>query len=167
MEKNVQTLTMENFSAVYEKFGPLVLRRCRYLLHDEDKALDAMQDVFLRVLEARTKLTEVCSSFFYTTATRVCLNKIRYDSIRVGPSIDALTVEIADNAKAFHEDITDASLVLDVIFDGEKSDTREMAVMHFVDGYTYDEVAEKMHYSKSGVRKRLKALQTRAQKAGK
>jgi RNA polymerase sigma-70 factor (ECF subfamily) len=33
------------------RYGPMVLRRCRHLLRNEDEALDACQDVFLRVLE--------------------------------------------------------------------------------------------------------------------
>ncbi len=72
-----ETITMDDFEELYEKFGPMVLRRCRHLLKDEDRALDAMQDVFVRVMERRERVTSVCSSFFYTVATTVCLNKIR------------------------------------------------------------------------------------------
>ena len=34
----------------YRRYAPMVLRRCRYLLGDEDRALDAMQDVFVRLM---------------------------------------------------------------------------------------------------------------------
>ena len=37
--------------ALSRRYGPMVLRRCRRLLGDEDQALDACQDVFLRVLQ--------------------------------------------------------------------------------------------------------------------
>ena len=30
------------FGQLYQKFGPMVLRRCRFILKDEEKALDAM-----------------------------------------------------------------------------------------------------------------------------
>ena len=33
--------------ALYQKYGPMVLRRCRQLLRDEDEALDVVQDVFV------------------------------------------------------------------------------------------------------------------------
>ena len=39
-----------NVEILYEKYGSMVLRRCRRLLRDEDRAMDAMQDVFVRVL---------------------------------------------------------------------------------------------------------------------
>ena len=34
-----------NIEEYYTRYGPMVLRRCRQLLRDEDRALDAMQDV--------------------------------------------------------------------------------------------------------------------------
>lgn len=40
--------------ALSRRYGPMVLRRCRRLLGDDDDALDACQEVFLRVVERRT-----------------------------------------------------------------------------------------------------------------
>jgi hypothetical protein len=62
---SANVISVDNFRELYERFGPMVLRRCRYLLRDEDTALDAMQDVFVRVLERRERMTEVCSSLFF------------------------------------------------------------------------------------------------------
>ena len=157
-----KTVEMEDFSTLYEKFGPMVLRRCRYILKDEERALDAMQDVFIRILEKGTEITSVCSSLFYTVATRVCLNKIRSEKLRSGPQIDNLLTEIADNATANHEEVTNASMLLDQIFATSKPDTREMAILHYLDGYTLEETAKKMNMSVSGVRKRLRILREKA-----
>src|SRR5574344_1674932 len=103
--KTDEQLSIDNFGALYEKFGPMVLRRCRFLLKDEEKALDCMQDVFVRILERKETITNVCSSLFYTVATRVCLNKIRSDSVRWAPQIDNVLNEIADNLRARHEEV--------------------------------------------------------------
>ncbi len=37
----------------YRKYGPMVLRRCWRLLHDEEMAVDAMHDVFADLLRSR------------------------------------------------------------------------------------------------------------------
>ena len=67
-----------NFEMLYEKYGPMVLRRCRRLLRDEDRALDAMQDVFVRVLQNQGRLHATYpSNLLYRIATNVCLNRIR------------------------------------------------------------------------------------------
>lgn len=62
-------ITNHDFGELYQKYGPMVLRRCRFLLHDEDMALDAMQDVFVKIIENNCKIKDVCSSLFYVTAT--------------------------------------------------------------------------------------------------
>src|SRR4029078_11507614 len=64
--------------ALSRRYGPMVLRRCRRLLGDEDEALDACQDVFLRVFERRDRLdAQYPSSLLYRIATNVCLNRLR------------------------------------------------------------------------------------------
>jgi RNA polymerase sigma-70 factor (ECF subfamily) len=140
----------------------MVLRRCRHLLKDEEKALDAMQDTFVRIIERRERISGVCSSLFYTIATTVCLNKIRSDKIRYAPQIDDMLGEMSDTKSAHHEELTDASLLLDSIFLDAKEDTRSMAVLHYVDGLTLEETAAEMRMSVSGVRKRLSTLRKKA-----
>jgi RNA polymerase sigma-70 factor (ECF subfamily) len=162
VNKEEEYLNIEHFTDLYERFGPMVLRRCRFLLKDEEKALDCMQDVFVRILERKERITSVCSSLFYTVATRVCLNKIRYDSVRWAPDIESFITEIEDNYRANHEDIIDASLVLDAIFDETKKSTQDMALMHYVDGFTLEETAKEVGLSVSGVRKRLLILRKKA-----
>jgi hypothetical protein len=39
-----------------EREGPMVLRRRRYLLKDEDEAMDVCQGVFVRIIEQRKRL---------------------------------------------------------------------------------------------------------------
>jgi RNA polymerase sigma-70 factor, ECF subfamily len=163
MENNRTRITIDDFSELYKKYGPMVLRRCRYILKNEDAALDAMQDVFVRVIERHALLNSVCSSFFYTVATTVCLNKLRSSANSSYSGYDTLLNEIADNTTAFHEDITDTTLLLEAIFRDTRKDTQKIAVMHYIDGYTLEETAEEMNMSVSGIRKRLMVLRKKAQ----
>lgn len=161
--KDMPVLSIENFSVLYERFGPMVLRRCRYLLKDEEKALDCMQDTFIRLFERKDRLKGVCSSLFYTVATSVCLNRIRSDKLRTGPHIDDFIETFADNAQVAHESIIDTQLLLESIFRETKEDTQTMAVLHYIDGFTLEETAKEINMSVSGVRKRLRNLRTKAQ----
>lgn len=136
----------------------MVYRRCKFILKDESKALDAMQDVFVRILERIENISEICSRFFFTTATRVCLNQIRSDKYRNSLQIDALAESIEDCFSAKQEDITNVSLLLDIIFSERDSKDREIAILYFVDEFTLEETAKQMKMSVSGVRKRIAAL---------
>ncbi len=145
--------------ALCQRYGPMVLRRCRRLLRDDDEALDACQDVFVRLLERRERLNDrYPSSLLYRMATNVCLNRIRDGARR--PTIHD-EEQLAAIATAEPEGALDARLLLDRLFGREPVSTRTMAVLHYVDGLTYEEVARETRLSVSGVRKRLRRLRQR------
>ena len=147
--------------ALYTRYGPMVLRRCRGMLRDETEALDAMQDTFVQVLRHRERLdARGPSSLLYCIATNVCLNRLRTLRRRPSGGGDEVLAGIASAEDV--ESRAVASGVLDRIFASERASTRTMAVLHYVDGMTLEEVARHARLSVSGVRKRLEGLRVRA-----
>ncbi|MCP4133392.1 MAG: sigma-70 family RNA polymerase sigma factor [bacterium] len=151
-----------NVEEYYEQYGPMVLRRCRFLLKDEELSFDAMQEVFVRLISSKKRLKgEYPSSLLYTMATNVCLNMIRSNRRAPVSEGEDLLLNIASYDET-EEKIINSEL-LDRIFKNEQTSTRKIAVMHFVDGMTLEQVARESGLSVSGVRKRLKKLKERAQ----
>lgn len=145
---------------LYERYGPMVLRRCRHLLRDEEQALDAMQDVFVALIRNEAVLdSSAPSSLLLRMSTNVCLNKIRSRKRKPEDSDEALLQHIATSGDLENRSL--AGLILRGIFGDEPESTRTMAVMHLVDGMTYEEVAREVGLSVSGVRKRLRNLRHR------
>lgn len=141
--------------ALYERYGPMVLRRCRFLLGDDEEAFDVMQDVFVNVIRHSERLTAgYPSSLLYRIATNLSLNRIRDRRRRPVPVRDERLQAIAR-----HPD-PHAPLVLARLFGRHPESTRTMAVLHFVDGLTLEQVAQECGLSVSGVRKRLRALRS-------
>lgn len=146
-----------DIQSLYERYAPMVHRRCRALLRDEEEAVEAMQDVFVEVLRREERLEVAApSSFLYRTATNVCLNRIRSRKRRPQDADTELVERIASAPEA--EERTLVAAVLDRVFARELPNTREMAVMHLVDGMTLEEVSREVGLSVSGVRKRLRLL---------
>jgi RNA polymerase sigma-70 factor, ECF subfamily len=147
-------------AALSQRYGPMVLRRCRQLLRAEDEALDAAQDVFVRLIERRQRLDgRYPSSLLYTMATNVCLNRIR--DRRREPATPAMDDAAQLNAIACAElpgGDSEARLLLDWLFNRHPVSSRTIAVLHYVDGLTLEQVAEQTGLSVSGVRKRLRKL---------
>jgi RNA polymerase sigma-70 factor, ECF subfamily len=147
--------------ALYRKYGPMVLRRCRSLLRDEEKARDAMQDSFVRLLRAREELTgEAPSSLLYCIATNVCLNVLRAERARPASAGDSLLDSIAGSDDV--EALGQARVLAEGVLAGEEASTRTMAVLHYVDGLTLEETAARVGLSVSGLRKRLRGLRERS-----
>ncbi len=131
----------------------MVYRRCRQLLRNDDAAMDVMHDVFVQLLRNRERLTEQYpSSLLYRIATNLSLNRIR-DRAR---DPDTPGDELLDRV-ARHED-RDAPLMLHKLFGQHPESTRTMAILHYLDGMTLDQVARECGLSVSGVRKRLRGL---------
>lgn len=137
----------------------MILRRCRRLLRDEDAALDALQDVFARWLQLGRELPEYPSSFFYTMATRICIDRIRSAAAR--PQGDGFVLEEIASAEDMERE-SGIRRMLDRIFGRHEPSTRVMAVLHYVDGLTHEEVAAEVNMSAAGVRRRLGRLRERA-----
>jgi len=139
--------------ALYQRYGPMVLRRCRRLLRDEDEALDVMQEVFVRVLRHRDSLSDrYPSSLLFRIATNLSLNRLRDRRRQPALPGDEVLHRIAVRGDL------DAPLRLERLLGRHPESTRTMAVLHYVDGMTLEQVARECRMSVSGVRKRLRGL---------
>ena len=144
----------------YRRYGPMVLRRCRKLLKDEESSVEAMQDTFVQLIKYEKSLTdEAPSSLLYRMATNVCLNRIRSAKRRPEHTGDDLLQRIADT-RGVEGRITARNLI-GRLFQGERVSTSTIAVLHLVDGMTLEEVASEVGMSVSGVRKRLRPLRSK------
>jgi RNA polymerase sigma-70 factor (ECF subfamily) len=154
-----------DIEAFYTRYGPMVLRRCRKLLGDEQAAHDAMQEVFLKVLAFRERLTgDYPSALLFRIATNICLNRLREDR-RHGlrgypPHLRELVLAPA------HEAAVSAGNLLDHLFEHERDEARQIAVMYFVDGMTLKEIGAALELSTSGVHKRIDRLRRRIRSLG-
>jgi RNA polymerase sigma-70 factor, ECF subfamily len=142
---------------LYRRYSPMVLRRCRSLLRDEDSAADAMQEVFVQVLRHQETLNaRYPSSLLYRIATNVSLNALR--SRRRRPTVSAeLLSDSLTGGEDMEERQVDAAL-LEQVFIGSKEGTRRAAEIHFLEEKTLAETAQEVGLSVSGVRKRFRAL---------
>lgn len=151
--------------AYYVRYGPMVLRRCRRMLRDEQSAYDAMHEVFLRILNNRNRLTgDHPSALLYRMATNVCLNRIRKERRH----ITSENLDICYNISFFGNrgDYAAARSLLEYVTKNEQKTTRNIAVMYFINGMTIKEVAETIQLSISGVHKHLEKLRRKIRTKG-
>lgn len=147
----------------YQRYGPMVLRRCRQLLKEEALALDAMQDVFVNLLRKQGQLhAQGPSSLLYRMATNTCLNKIdsmaRREKHHVADAETGLLERIA-SAENVESEVGAVNTLLR-LFKRHPESSKMIAVLHLMDGMTLEEVAGHVGMSVSGVRKRLRALRS-------
>lgn len=148
-----------DIEAWYRAHGPMVLRRCRQLLKDEQLAQDAMHEVFVRLVRVGDRLDDRApTGLLYRMATQQCLNVLRSKRRHPEDKVDELLMNIAGHGR-MSEDLG-ARSVLARLFSRTQESTEVMAVLHYVDGLTLQEVADEVGMSVSGVRKRLRQLRS-------
>ena len=150
-----------DIAAWYEKYGPMVIRRCRKILKNNDEAMDAVHDVFVNLLKGKNALHDrFPSSLLYTMATNVCLNRLRKEKRKVlwdfsdGEDAGFLVFDEGfDEAEARH--------LMEAILKGESETSRAICFMHYADGMTFKEIGEAVGLSTAGVWKQLEAFKHR------
>jgi RNA polymerase sigma factor (sigma-70 family) len=157
--------TLIDIESFYVHYGPMVLRRCRRMLKNEQSAYDAMHEVFLKVVSNQNRLTGAYpSALLYRMATNVCLNRIRNERKH---SLNEY-LSILHNTSFFENQELETSTrnLLGYILEKEKETPQKIAVMYFINGMTIKEIAETMKLSISGVHKHLDKLRRRIKNKG-
>lgn len=146
---------MKNLETLYERFAPMVYRRCRALLGNDDEAWDGVQEVFLRLAEQRADLVGVASptAHLWRMATNYGLNRLKKE----GRSVSLPAEEPADTRDS--EDRRVCRVFLESLFSRVPDRTRELAWYRWVDQMTWEETAVASGLSVAGVRKHLAKFQ--------
>jgi len=149
-------------AAWYEKYGPMVIRRCRRILGNGDDAMDAVHDVFVNLLRALPRLHgRFPSSLLYTMATNICLNRLKKRKKESPKDISAEGEPLSFSVDGGFDQV-EAELILEAILKDESEMNRTICFMYHADGMTLQEIGELVGLSTTGVYKRLEAFKSRA-----
>src|SRR5215510_2706980 len=121
---------------LFERYGAMVHRRCRDILGKEEAALDATQDVFLRVIERGHLFRGEAapSTWLYAMATLQCLQRLRDRSAHTA-KLDALAAAARTALGAPVED----RLAISAFLEQQPEEVRLIVYLRYVDEMTLEE----------------------------
>ena len=154
MKSNRSALQQEQ-RELYERYGSLVMRRCCGILHDDDEAKDAMQDVFMKLFNALPTIQKKGSiySWLLSASTNHCISLLRK---RRTVSFDE-EFHTGDASALAPEQERQLLLreVLAKLMAPWNETTRLVVMYTYFDGYKQDEIAELTGLGESTIRKYL------------
>lgn len=157
-----------DLEAWYRRYGDMVFGRCRSLLRNDADAEEMTQEVFVRAWRARDtfRADSQPSTFLFRIATTTCLNLLRTRRRHPEDFADELPVQASlQRAGASPEEQAGVREMLDHFLDLTDEGTVQVLVYHHLDGLTYEEIAQILDLSVSGVRKRLSTFRGRVEQA--
>lgn len=156
-------LTHEELAESYRRFGTLVLRRSRRYVRGDADAHDVQQEVFLRLWRYGARYREADSkvAFLYRITDRCCFDLLarrgsRREAALEEASAQALATEPVARSSVEHREVAQQFLSR---FDER---VQQVAMLHFVDEMTQEEIAGRTGWSRQTVSQKLALLRRRA-----
>jgi RNA polymerase sigma-70 factor (ECF subfamily) len=137
---------------LYRTHGSLVLRRARNILRNEDLARDAMQDVFVRVINSSDSFRQEASvvTWLYRITTNLCLNRVR-DARRRQEKLDSQGKASSSAGSRDDETRLEVSRILSRV----PAELSEVAIYYYLDQMDQKEIAELLGVARRTVGYRL------------
>ena len=140
----------------YRNYGASIARRAHAILGDRDAAQDMVHEVFELLLERGSQIRDpsVVAAWLYSTTTRRCLNKIR-DQRNRQRILGTAGPESGDAGQGKPRELWESSIeqraLVRQLLDRMPEKYSEVAVYHYLDEMTHEEIAEVLGCSRRHV----------------
>jgi RNA polymerase sigma-70 factor (ECF subfamily) len=138
----------EDIERLYRSHGPLVLRRARRLLGNEEDAREVLHEIFVSLVDRPAQLRDEAAptTWLYAATTHGCLNRLRNAQTRArlladGPGADSSPRGLNPEAASILRDLL-ARVPEELV---------QVAVYYYADEMTHAEIAQVLGCSRRHV----------------
>ncbi len=144
----------DDVAELYRRHAPALHRRCASIVGNPDEARDLVQETFARYLAARGRWDDRARPFsvLYRIATNAAIDRLRRRKVA---NEDALDPDAHAGSRGRDPRRVDDLHDLAVLTRGLSDEEVTVAVLHHLDGYTQDGIAESLDISRKTVGKML------------
>ena len=143
---------MRQIGQLFKKHYSAMLRLAVVLLHDEEEGRDVVHDVFAMLLDGDIRFdADKARAFLLSCVRNSCLNVMRGRSTREQAMKsylpeDEATEGLEEQIATLHDSIKDLTPPV----------CREIVLLHYRDGLTFKEIAERLDVSETTIYKHLR-----------
>jgi RNA polymerase sigma-70 factor, ECF subfamily len=138
---------------LYERYGSLVYRRCQSILHSDDEAWDATQDVFMKLMAFLPKIENRSAiySWLLSTSTNLCISQLRR---KKGSEFDEC-IHTNENSQISNEKRLILKEVINKLLKPWDKKTRDVVIYSYIYEYSQKEISHLTGLGESTIRKYL------------
>ena len=150
------SMTQENneeFQELYKRYASLVFRRCKYILHSDDEAWDATQDVFMKLMSHLTNIENRSAiySWLLSTSTNLCISQLRR---KKGEEFDECVHSGESNHLSSEKRLILREIITKLFMPWDKK-IRDIVIYSYIDEYSQKEISQLTGLGESTIRKYL------------
>jgi RNA polymerase sigma-70 factor (ECF subfamily) len=155
-------VTHEEVAEAYDRYGHLVFRRCQRILRNHAAADDALQEVYVRLWRYGDAFRHAESkvSWLYRVAERCCFDQLARLRSRAESPLEEFR-ESSSPAPSHAETIADRDVVMRFL-DRFDERVKQVAILHYLDELTQEEISAATGWSRPTVRKKITYLKEQA-----
>ena len=145
----------------YAKYGPSVLRRARALLGNDEDAREMVHEIFMGLLESPGQFQgrSALATWLYSATTHRCLNRIR-DRKNQSRLLREHALPASPEGGATSASATSDGITLRRLLAALPEELAAVAVYHYLDEMTQQEVADALGRSRRHVVNLLERLES-------
>ncbi|MBP7643682.1 MAG: sigma-70 family RNA polymerase sigma factor [Saprospiraceae bacterium] len=149
------------FDVLYERYSGKVFAKCVTILKDQDDAMDAMQDIFMKVLLsiASFKGNAKFSTWLYSVTYNFCIDETRRKKKLIIEGDEKLA-QISETEQ-YEDHIDDQQLLsvkvehMKIILDDMRADDKSLLLMKYQDDLSIKDICDVVKKSESAVKMQL------------
>jgi RNA polymerase sigma-70 factor (ECF subfamily) len=155
-------VTNVEVDVAYRRYAPFIMRRCRRILRDDAAAQDALQEAFCRFWRYGRSLrsSESKLAWLYRVAERCCFDQLTRRRGRSETELAGIDEQL--DYASIARDLENRQIVMRFL-DRFDERVKEIAVLHYLDEMTQDEIANVTGWSRQTVFKKLTLVRNRAE----
>jgi len=144
------TVAQADIAAWFDKYGPAVYRRARYLLGNHEDAQEATQEIFIRAMKSASSFEGRAGEYTWLSriTTNFCLNRIR-DQRRRDELLQEKVATLPGSFPATPS--AEGLLTMRKLLAEADEECARAAIYVFVDGMSHREAAELLDVSRRTV----------------
>lgn len=159
--------TEAEIRALYGRYAPVLLARCRRILGDDEEARDVVQDTFARVIRHHDSFRAEASPFTWMVriSTNLCLNRLRDHRGRTQKAEQHRELLVGEGFTRPDAGRGAEAERVRRLLEEEDDETRALIVYLYFDDMTRQEAAALVGISQPTLRKRVDRFFERARRS--
>ncbi len=153
----IESQNVSYFNLLYDRYNDKVYAKCISMLKDDDRAEDATQEIFVKILLSLSKFggKSKFSTWMYSITYNFCIDSIRKNNKDMTTPFEESRMDVEDDS-LFESEILEISVSrLKEVLDEINADDKSILMMKYQDDMSIRDMSDVLSKSESAIKMQI------------